>query len=117
MRVIVAGCRDWTDAWFVGRAIVNFPWPIGEIVSGGARGADKLGERWAKENDVPLKVFPAEWSIYGKQAGFVRNAQMADYADGLIAFWDGKSRGTKDMIERATSSGLRLAVYIEPRPW
>lgn len=117
VKVIVAGCRDWQDYEFVDGVLSGCPWVIAEIVSGGARGADALGERWARDNGVPLTVFPAEWNIYGKQAGLVRNEQMAQYADALIAFWDGESRGTQDMIDRAAKHNLRASIRIRARPW
>jgi hypothetical protein len=59
---------------------------------------------------VPLKIFPAQWSIYGKGAGYIRNREMAQYADALIAFWDGKSKGTKNMIDEAKKQGLIIKV-------
>ena len=68
------------------------------IVSGGARGVDTYGEQWAALNNVDVTRFPADWARYGKSAGFIRNAQMGRYADGLFAFWDSKSRGTAHMI-------------------
>ncbi len=70
-----------------------------EIISGTARGADQLGELFAEENNLLLHSFPADWDKYGKAAGFIRNKQMGNFADRLIAFWDGKSRGTFHMIE------------------
>ena len=69
------------------------------IISGGARGADTLGEKYAQDEGFSLEVFPANWNKFGKSAGFIRNEQMAEIADALIAFWDGKSHGTKHMIE------------------
>jgi hypothetical protein len=81
-----------------------------EIVSGTAAGADTLGERYAQEKGYEVKKFPAQWDLYGKSAGYKRNQQMAEYADGLIAFWDGKSRGTKHMIDIATNKGLKVRV-------
>lgn len=74
-----------------------------EIVSGGASGTDALAERYAHEHSYSLQVFPAEWSRYGKRAGYVRNREMHSYisafADrGVIAFWDGASRGTAQII-------------------
>ena len=64
-----------------------------ELVSGGARGADKLVEIYAKENNIPIKVFKADW-LKGKSAGFIRNNQIWEYVDIGIGFWDGKSKGT-----------------------
>jgi len=81
-----------------------------EIVSGGARGADALGERYAKDRGYSLRVFPAEWDRYGKRAGYLRNAEMAKYANALLAFWDGESRGTRHMIQIARESGLKVGI-------
>ena len=80
-----------------------------EIVSGTARGADQLGERYAREKGFSIKRFPADWSL-GKVAGYLRNKEMAEYANGLVAFWDGKSRGTKMMIDLAKEHGLSIRV-------
>ncbi len=73
-------------------------------------GADALGERWAKENDIPVKVFPANWDKHGKAAGPIRNKQMAAYGEMLIAFWDGKSSGTGNMISLAEPYNLKYTV-------
>ena len=81
-----------------------------EIVSGGATGADALGERYAKEKGYLLRRFPADWKQYGRAAGVRRNKEMAQNADALIAFWNGESRGTKNMIEEARAAGLLVAV-------
>lgn len=81
-----------------------------EIVSGGARGADKLGERYAKEHNLRLKIFPADWDKYGKRAGYIRNTEMAEYANCLIAFCDGKSKGTAHMIDLAPKYDLMTAI-------
>ncbi len=100
MKVIIAGCRDFNNYNFLKREIGKMDLPITEIVSGGARGVDALGERYANENGLPVKRFPANWDLYGKSAGPIRNKEMAEYGDYLIAFWDGKSRGTKNMIDQ-----------------
>lgn len=81
-----------------------------EIVSGTARGADQLGERYAFEHGFPVKHFPADWDQHGKSAGYIRNAQMAEYADAAVIFWDGMSRGSKHMIDLAKAKGLRVRV-------
>lgn len=80
------------------------------IISGYASGADALGERYAQERGSLLETFPADWKVHGKAAGPIRNTKMAEVADALIAFWDGKSRGTKNMIDTATKRGLKVAV-------
>lgn len=97
MKVIVAGSRSFNDYPRLKRVMATIS--ATEIVCGEARGADKLGRRYAEENGIPIKSFPAQWDKYGKSAGFIRNHEMGDYADYLVAFWDGKSRGTKEMIE------------------
>jgi hypothetical protein len=83
-----------------------------EIVSGTAKGADFLGERYALGRGYKLTKFPAKWKTYGNMAGPFRNREMAEYADTLICFWDFKSRGSKNMIETATR--LYLKVYVVP---
>lgn len=102
MKLIIAGGRDFDDYDTLCSTI--WIWydtgEITEIVSGGARGADSLGERYAKENDIPLKVFPADWDTHGKKAGHIRNSEMANYGDELLAFWDGESKGTANMINQ-----------------
>lgn len=89
---------------------------VTEVVSGGAMGADSLGEAWANRRDKPITRFPADWNQHGKAAGPIRNAQMADYADCLLAVWDGTSRGTADMIEQMRKRGKPVKVVTyEPR--
>ena len=80
------------------------------IISGGARGADTLGEKYAQDEGFSLEKFPANWNKFGKSAGFKRNEQMAEVADALIAFWDGKSHGTKHMIEIMENKKLLVRV-------
>lgn len=96
-------------------AILNAEWKITEVVSGCAIGVDRLGESWAEYCNVPVKLFPAQWrdrdGVYDNSAGYKRNVEMAQYADALIAIWDGKSRGTKHMIDIATKRGLRVYIH------
>lgn len=80
------------------------------IVSGHASGADSLGERFAEEYHLPCELHPADWSRHGRAAGPIRNAEMAACADALIAFWDGKSKGTANMIKSAKAKGLQVSV-------
>ena len=92
-------------------AIKESKFKIDTVISGGARGADSLGERWANENKKELLRFPADWGKYGRAAGHIRNAEMAKNADALIAIWDGESRGTKDMINKAKKHGLQIYIF------
>ena len=112
MKVIIAGSREITDFALVKQAVDASTFKITEVVSGTARGVDKLGEHWASLYEIPIKTFPAEWDTFGKPAGFVRNVKMAEYADALIAIWDGKSRGTKHMIDQAKLKLLKVFIYI-----
>lgn len=111
MKTIIAGSRGITDYLTVLKAIEQSEFPVTEIVSGSARGVDALGERFATEEKLPLYIFPADWNRYGKRAGYIRNELMAENADALIAVWDGKSRGTKNMIDIAGNKGLKVFVY------
>jgi hypothetical protein len=80
------------------------------IVSGHARGADTLGEKYAQDEGFALEIYPAQWKKLGKQAGYRRNEQMAEVADALIAFWDGSSKGTKHMIDIMNEKNLLVRV-------
>ena len=110
MRTIIAGSRDITNYGAVEAAYITCPWEVTQIVSGGARGVDTLGEQLAEVLDIPLVVFPAEWDKYGKAAGSIRNEVMAKNADALIAIWDGRSTGTKNMIKIAKHLGLKIYI-------
>lgn len=111
-KVIIAGTRDFSDYSLMEKKcdhILKGKCNI-EVVSGVARGADKLGEVYAKNRGFSVKQFQAKWSELGVSAGYVRNAEMAEYADALIAFWDGKSKGTKHMIDLAKKADLQVRV-------
>lgn len=112
MKVIIAGSRTFNNYDLLEKVLQEENLIIEEIVCGGARGADTLGAEWAKKNGVPIKYFNAEWDIYGRAAGTIRNHQMGDYADYLIAFWDGKSRGTKDMIDYMQQLGKHGKIIL-----
>ena len=84
-------------------------------MSGGAKGADDAGEDWAIANEIPVKLFPADWNAHGKAAGKLRNRAMADYADAALVFWDGMSSGSCDMVTRMVVRGKPVRV-IPMRP-
>lgn len=100
MKVVIAGSRSIKFYDQVLCAINNSDYNITEVVSGTAQGVDLLGERFARENNIKCVRFPADWKSYGKKAGVLRNAHMASYCDAAIIVWDGKSRGTFDMIKQ-----------------
>lgn len=112
MKVIVAGSRSIEDWMTVHECLSLFNDQIEEVVSGTAIGPDGYGEDWAEERDIPVKRFVPDWKTYGKAAGAIRNAEMGEYADALIAFWDGKSRGTKHMIEYMMKKKKEVHVYF-----
>ena len=102
-KIIIAGSRDYDDyksLCEVCDTLLQSETDI-EIVSGTAKGADRLGERYAIERGFPVTKFPADWERYGRAAGYRRNTAMAEYGNYLIAFWDGLSKGTQMMIDIA----------------
>ena len=127
MKVIIAGSREIVDRSVLEDAINKSGFTITEVVSGEARGVDTLGSDWAEDNSVPVTSKPALWddltvencavktNSWGKKynslAGFNRNKEMAEYADALIAIWDGNSPGTKDMLYQAKKIGIPIYLH------
>lgn len=120
MKVIVAGSRSVKDYPTVERAIIsNYPndsaprsWDECEIVHGGAEGVDTRASEFATRYELVERVFEPDWDEHGKAAGPIRNEEMAQYADVLVAVWDGESSGTRDMIEKALDHGLDTHVEV-----
>jgi len=123
LRIIIAGSRDFNDYKLLKTSIRDILKNTSlkninkiKIISGTARGADQLGERFAKQFKLEVVKFPADWDRFGKRAGYIRNEEMAKYSvkDGsygmLVAFWDGESRGTKHMIDLAKKHGVEVHV-------
>ena len=108
MRTIIAGTRTFDDYKLIMRTMLTIECSV--VVSGEAKGADKLGERWAKNNNIPVEKHPALWEKHGRKAGFIRNCDMAREADQLVAFWDGTSKGTAHMIKEAKRKKLKVTV-------
>ncbi len=117
-RIVIVGSRDYNNYdeaksyidFFISRIRKNYDIII---VSGGCRRADIIGERYAKENGFKIERYPALWGKYSKSAGPRRNRQMAEISDYIICFWDGKSSGTKSMIEYAKKIGKPIKIkYI-----
>jgi len=98
-KMIIAGGRDFHSYSVLSHIMGRYAHKIDTVVCGSAAGADGLGEKWAQLANKKVIYFPADWDNNGKNAGFIRNAEMGEYADGLIAFWDGKSKGTAHMIK------------------
>jgi hypothetical protein len=114
-RLIIAGGRDFDDYSFLRQQVDYFLQNVDDeitIVSGMARGADTLGRDYAIERGYHVAEYPADWKHDGRAAGYKRNIKMAENADALVAFWDGKSHGTKHMIQTAKYYGLPVRVRV-----
>lgn len=114
MKTIIAGSRDITDprhVWDAVREAQTEGLEVTEVVTGGARGVDTIAHNGATKGGIDTTVMHANWEGHGKAAGPIRNRRMAEYADALIAVWDGKSRGTKNMIDEARKRGLAVWVH------
>ena len=108
MRILVCGGRDFFDYPYVCEVLKKYEGKATVVITGSGRGADKLGEEWADDWELPLLRFPANWEYFGKAAGPIRNQQMLDEGkpDVVVAFPGG--RGTADMVRRAKSAGVRV---------
>ena len=121
MVTIISGTRELTDyAGFKEKMarVMEFV-DINAVMEGGARGTDALAGKWAEEQGLPLQVVNAEWKLFGKRAGIIRNQKMLEMASGnekepwqLVAFWDGESRGTGDMVKRAMHSSTCNSITL-----
>lgn len=114
MRVLICGSRSWTDGKAIKEALGSLL-GVKLVIEGGARGADTLGRMQAESRGLPVMEFPANWTYYGKGAGPIRNQSMLVFGqpDIVLAFWDGTSRGTADMIRQAETAGIPVKV-IKP---
>lgn len=117
--LIIAGSRTFKN-YFEARGIIystlstRKPEEI-TIISGGAKGADYIGEMFAKEFGTGLSIYNADWDTYGKKAGHIRNEEMAKVGDGLLLFWDGESKGSQDMMFKALAKNIPVfVVYFDP---
>lgn len=108
MRVAVIGSRTFNDYDEVKSVLSTLK--ITLLISGGAKGADSLGEKYAKENNIETKIFYPDWSKHGKKAGFLRNSDIINEAELIIAFWDGHSKGTKDSLDKALKLNKRVLI-------
>lgn len=113
MKLAVVGSRTFIDYSLLKDTLLRYT--ITEIISGGASGADALGERFADDFNIPTRIFHPDWKKYGKTAGFIRNVDIVKHCDGLIAFWDGFSKGTKHSIDiaRAHNKLLDVVYFIK----
>lgn len=114
MRLIVAGGRDFNDyellEYNLTHILKNFSYDEITLICGEAKGADSLGKNFALKNGIKIESYFPDWNLHGKRAGTIRNKQMAENGTHLVAFWDGKSRGTNSMIELAEERKLEVIV-------
>lgn len=115
MKLGIVGSRDFKDYLVLKEEIEKLPEfsLIDEIISGGAKGADKLGVDYAKDNKIPWRVFYPKWRVngmYDHKAGFKRNSLIVEHSDIIIAFWDGRSGGTLDTIKKAEQFNKKIHI-------
>ena len=124
MRLLICGDRHWSEIKPIRREVIRLNGPrkypsgvIEVIISGHAPGADILGEFVAEELEIPTEVYPAQWDVYGRAAGPIRNQQMLDEGKPthVLAFHPNldKSKGTKDMVTRAMKAGVKVEAFRE----
>ena len=111
--VIIAGGRDFNDYELLKKKCDYYLQFVEDnicIISGAARGADTLGEKYAKERGYKIDSHPADWDKYGKKAGYIRNKEMVDIASAAICFWDGQSKGTKHTIDLCKEKNIPIKI-------
>lgn len=118
MKIGVIGSRNFDDNWFVNieyvYGILNKEPNITMIISGDAKGADKIAEKYADSNNLTKFIIRPNWDKYGIKAGFIRNSTIIKYSDKIYAFWDGKSNGTRDSIKKAKLANKEIVVIKVP---
>lgn len=110
IRVAVIGSRGFKNYEAMVEELKKLP--VDVIVSGGAKGADSLAEKYATVANIETLIFPADWKKYGKRAGFVRNKDIIDNCDYVVAFWDGSSSGTLNSLQYAKSTNKPIFLYL-----
>ena len=110
LKLAVVGSRGFKDYECLKNTLdsIHNKIPITEIISGGAKGADSLAEKWAIENEVPTTIIYPEWELYGKSAGFIRNREIISLCDRVVAFWDGESKGTQHSFKLAKEQNKKI---------
>lgn len=94
------------------KTLLEYEERVTEVVTGGAKGADSLGERWAKDRNIPCRVFLPDWKVYGRKAGLLRNLDIIKNCDVVVAFWDGKSKGTQHSLKEAGKLGIPTVTVL-----
>ena len=110
MKLAIVGSRSLDNYETVKNAVDSLSTEVTEVVSGGAKGVDSFAERYASEHDIPTVIYKPEWAKYGKRAGYIRNKDIVERADFVLAVWDGESRGTLDSINHARKLGKPVKI-------
>lgn len=111
MIVAVIGSRNFSDYNLLESTLISMP-KITQIISGGAKGADSLAATYAVQHQLPLVIFKPDWKTYGKGAGIVRNRQIMEVAEMVVAFWDGTSKGTANSLKLAKSNDIPIRIVL-----
>lgn len=111
MKYAIIGSRTFNDYDYLKSCLKDFD--ISEIISGGAKGADSMAEKYAIENDIKCTIFLPDWKLHGRGAGFMRNKLIIDNSNMVIAFWDGISKGTKNSIDIANKQNKKIYIFNE----
>jgi len=114
MKVAIIGSRNIKnrEEYWYKKICENIPKNCAEIISGGALGIDTLARRYANEHKILFKEFPPEYKKYGKSAAYIRNSQIVEYAQIVLAFWDGKSRGTADTVVKCLYKNKPVKLFF-----
>jgi hypothetical protein len=115
MKVIVAGSRTIQDNAVISKAIKSIGLKITEMGSGNARGVDTLAENYASVHHIPFTNFPAYYDLYGKPAGAIRNDKIVEWADAMVAVWDGRSDGTRELIRAMNKAGKPVFLHLSEK--
>ena len=113
MKIGIVGSRGFEDYELLCQELVwfkTFHEPITQIISGGSKGADSLGEKWAIDNNIEVVLYKPDWKKYGKAAGMIRNTDIIKNSEFVFAFWDGKSKGTKDSIDKTKILNIPIKI-------
>jgi hypothetical protein len=112
MKIAITGSRNWADADLIAAELEKLN--ISELLHGGAMGADTLAATWAERQGIPTRVFLPDYPKHGKRATHIRNWELVQAADGVVAFWDGASKGTQSTIDKARKAGKLISVVNQP---
>lgn len=117
MRLIIAGSRTLSPTVEdIASTLSQLEWSPTMIISGTARGADQAGEAYAEHHHLPIERYPADWTQYGKSAGYIRNKMMVSRADAVLLFWDGFSKGTDSTHRLARDRRIPVAIVRPAKP-